>query len=798
MRLSHLALCCLLLCVGFVRAATPQQPPSPLQQAATKVLREMPVKLYEGRATEADVQACLKLIELAPNDNAKRPFFLLTAQYRRLALQRPEQTLAMLAPHLLGREKARAWQKSNDDAVKAARAQWAQDDAVAKKAKQESPKQPSAYLVDLPPLAEWTINESTALFAVEAAHCLAALDRPQQAIEIIDTIGQKYEDETRVLAAECGADLFIQMRMYERAIEFYGFALNVLETLKQKEYDPGKGERVFFSEEQVILRNRLQSKYGIAQRLFDEDRFGPDWVAYRDAQRLHFAGRYLEAYFSYMEVVDQYRDSVYGEAATCYLIEILCKMSDRENIKDAAETFKTKQKELETAKLLVQYGEVAREPETMMQTRRDSARQLEKMILLWKSMPLGNNAILAAEKYTEQFIERDKYGLYRGEVMLTVGLCWLETFIDREKGEPWIIRAHEWFDEVKQLDNALLKLEVPDRSKAVSTPPPTERVTDEWTNIVFSRLNPGDLFNRRECKWYLDSKIKDAVLWMGFFAFADDDLETAKTYWEKIAEIDAEYNRTIMETRGTGTTSSRLLYFLETRPGTLHATMEELKAFKDKNRRFAVLLADCAYVAENRSMAKTIYQKLENDSLGKLSRNEKAYVTYAIFSCMCWNPNEDEIAYIGTKLRVFEGTPTEKRALVGYANRIDRGSVNVGNMKKRLQVREQLKRKFPKSFEAEEATFLNTLEMTILVYQFLSVERFLREKGPDQLLESAYRQHKSAQKQILPIIDRTLRECDEYDKKYANGRFTERVREHRDFLKEQKTLLEGKQFYILL
>ena len=55
------------------------------------MLREMPAKLYEGRATEADVQACLKLIELAPNGDAKRPFALLVAQYHRIALQKHER-----------------------------------------------------------------------------------------------------------------------------------------------------------------------------------------------------------------------------------------------------------------------------------------------------------------------------------------------------------------------------------------------------------------------------------------------------------------------------------------------------------------------------------------------------------------------------------------------------------------------------------------------------------------------------------------------------------------------------------
>ncbi|HBT77177.1 MAG TPA: hypothetical protein DEB39_09705, partial [Planctomycetaceae bacterium] len=384
MRLPLFIICCLLLFAGFVRAQNPPKapPPSPLQQAATKVLREMPVKLHEGRASEADVQACIKLIELAPNDNARRPFIVFIAQYQRIMLGKPERAILTIAPYLLEKEKVKAWQKTNDEAVKAAKTQWLKDDASAKKAKKESPKLPSAYLVDLPPLKEWAINESTALFAVEAAHCLAALNQQKRAIEIIDSVGQKYEDETRVLAAECGADLFIRTKMYERAVEFYGFALNVLETLKKQEYDSGKGERRFFTEEQQIIRNRLAEKKAIAQKLYDEDRFGPDWVAYRDAQHLHFDGNLLEAYFAYMEIVEKYRDSVYGEAATCYLIEILTKLADKANVPNISETYKRKKQELETARLIVKVGERFNDPEELMKPRRERLAKLEKAFSL--------------------------------------------------------------------------------------------------------------------------------------------------------------------------------------------------------------------------------------------------------------------------------------------------------------------------------------------------------------------------------------------------------------------------------
>ncbi|MDR3110787.1 MAG: hypothetical protein LBU65_14050, partial [Planctomycetaceae bacterium] len=224
----------------FVTFVVAQPPKSSVQLAAEKLLREMPVRIYNGKANESDLRECVKFIDIAQNDNARRPFILLAAQYNRITLNKPERALAIVAPYLIGAERAKSWQKSNDDAVKVVNAKWTKEVAAAKREKQDPPKQPPQYQVELPPPREWTIDETTALFAVEAAACFAAFDKTQRAIEIIDIVGKNYKDETRVLAAECGADLFLQTKLYGRAVEFYKFAIDVLGSLKQRVYEPGE------------------------------------------------------------------------------------------------------------------------------------------------------------------------------------------------------------------------------------------------------------------------------------------------------------------------------------------------------------------------------------------------------------------------------------------------------------------------------------------------------------------------------------------------------------------------------
>ncbi|MDR0605116.1 MAG: hypothetical protein LBG80_12510, partial [Bacteroidales bacterium] len=118
------------------------------------------------------------------------------------------------------------------------------------------------------------------------------------------------------------------------------------------------------------------------------------------------------------------------------------------------------------------------------------------------------------------------------------------------------------------------------------------------------------------------------------------------------------------------TTLARLTWNLRNQKGSLYATPEEMASFKDTKRRIAILIADLFYESEQHQKALLIYQRLENRELGTLSKNEMAYVMLAVFSCFCWNKDINEIKYIESRSKLFKGTPSESRAIIGYANRI--------------------------------------------------------------------------------------------------------------------------------
>jgi tetratricopeptide (TPR) repeat protein len=254
---------------------------------------------------------------------------------------------------------------------------------------------------------------------------------------------------------------------------------------------------------------------------------------------------------------------------------------------------------------------------------------------------------------------------------------------------------------VQKFDKDLKDFELPEAVRKASTPPKNERFTDRWNNVKMSQPKSGDFFNRRTCVWYWNSKRKDVTLLQGLIMFAKEDYETAEKHWDKIADIDKDfYAEQEKSGWGNATTHYRLTQRIKYQPGALFATPDEMEVFKDPKRRLAVLLADLYYLAEEPKKAYRMYRLLESGNLGTLSYNEKAYICFAIFSCMCWDKEVNEIAYLEPKLKAFVGTPSEVRVVLGFANRL-----KIGEKKelvpKKIKAYEYLIQKFPKTEEAE-------------------------------------------------------------------------------------------------
>ena len=325
------------------------------------------------------------------------------------------------------------------------------------------------------------------------------------------------------------------------------------------------------------------------------------------------------------------------------------------------------------------------------------------VVKMWEKTPLGRKALQTAEERAEKFLERNKYGLYRGEVLLDIGTAHLVSNFDLENGEKWLTRAAEWFDSARQFDKDLQSFELPEQVRRASTPPKNERFKDRWENVRLSQPKPGDLFNRRTCEWYWNAKRKEVTVLQGLVAFAKEDHETAEKHWNLLSELDKEfYAQQQAAGWGDATTYSRLIWSLKNKKSSLYARPEEMSEFKIPKRRLAVLIGDCFYMSEKPMVAMSIFQRLEAKELGQMSKNETAYVTVAIFNCMCWDGRLDEIAYLESKLKHFVGTPSESRAVLGYANRLKMPH-GFGVHPKTFEAYDYLIKKFPGTDDAEYA-----------------------------------------------------------------------------------------------
>ncbi|MDO4569779.1 MAG: hypothetical protein Q4D38_05300 [Planctomycetia bacterium] len=609
------------------------------EEQGRKFMMEFPVRLEKGEATAQDLADCQNLWRTAPSEEAKRIFLLFAAQYQRKIAKNPALCVEMLLP-TLGIEPTSA--------------------------KTGEGKSPKKEPLSVPPLEEWKIDATNAFCAVEIANCLVDEGQYEMALEIVDSVGRGFSDESRVLAAETGGDLYVKMRMFDRAAEFYSFGLKALETLKKTEYDPGKGNRVFFSEEQKIIKNRIETKRQAVQKQLDAERYGPDWVAYRDAREKHFAEDFLSAYWLYEKLINDYPDTVYAEAARCYRIVLLTKFSDIPNLEKVPDLLKSKQKQLSDLRMKLNAARKQKNSDNVQKYQAEMS-DLTAFIALASALPTGLSALQKAEKEAELFIASDATGLYRGEVMLEIGLAWLNTFVEPEKAEKWLERSWDWFEKVRHLDTRLDQFQVPDKAAQVSQPPQTERVQDTvWHNITYAKLKPGELFNRRECSWYATSKEKVAVSWLGLIAYAREDYPRAKKIWETLYTLDSHFKQEDNSNGFTWSYVKRFLWNIDHNQGGMYAWPSQMAAFKGTKIRWQLLLADVELEMQNYPPAEKKFRKLLKNPEILRSRERYAYCSYGLGVALMYLRKKEEMERIFMQFlpgQKFDRTTSAERAL---------------------------------------------------------------------------------------------------------------------------------------
>jgi hypothetical protein len=547
-------------------------------------------------------------------------------------------------------------------------------------------------------------------------------------------------------------------------------------TAIRKDYDKCKNglERLELSEHKqpfylllalyhrIIDREPVKSLEILAPLVVPND-VAEKWVTeQREAQRKHLTEEsLLEAIWMYLDVIKNYPNTLSAEASECYVIKILTLFSNPAFVKEASKRYGIILDELEDAKAHLRQAKRTAMAQPFLVGLEAYVERLKFVVKMWESTPFGRKALQQAEERAEKFLEKNKYGLYRGEVLLDIGTSHLVSFFDIENGEKWLNRAAEWFDNVQQFDKDLKDFELPESVRKISQPPKEERYKDRWTNTKLSQPKPGQFFNRRSCSWYWNSKRKDVTILQGLVAFAKEDYETAEKHWNLLAELDKEF---YAQQKASGwenaTTLARLTWNLRNQKGSLYATPEEMASFKAPKRRMAILLADLYYESEQHQKALLIYQRLENRELGTLSKNELAYVIRGTFACLCWNTTIDEITYLLPRAKLIVGTPSEAFAIIGFAGRIAQRGTLEANM---LSIHnfEICLNRFPHTHIANDARFslieryITLANSAVLENQSEMVQLFY-QKAYDHCIEGLSSQEASSYHKSLEKIKKHI------------------------------------------
>jgi hypothetical protein len=312
----------------------------------------------------------------------------------------------------------------------------------------------------------WNFKEPDA--CLEYARLVFKDDR-RKAAQAFDHLAEDKRDDQlyRVLAAEAAGDCLLEAHQPATALQAYDFAEKV-----------GRHEEYLRENPRAALAlKRIAAAKAKARRLADIDKFGEDFLQYREAEKLRRQDKdCAKALPIYQEMVKRFPGTVFAEAAELYQSYCLAAL----------------------------------------------------------------DKVDEAEKGAAAFYQKNKFGLYRGEALLLLGRLAVERRLDPNAGEKWFAEMEKWLGEVEAHDATLPNFLIKDAAKPLTEPPASERRTDFWGNINPSQIEPGQLVNRRTCPWYLDDLREQCAIWQGFLLFYAGRHKEALKKWELILKYDSQ------------------------------------------------------------------------------------------------------------------------------------------------------------------------------------------------------------------------------------------------------------------
>ena len=523
----------------------------------------------------------------------------------------------------------------------------------------------------LPPPSEWNFKYPEV--CLSAARILISQKKYSDALYIINKTGSSFKGIYQVLAYSSAGSLFIETLQYQDAVTALSSALKILSDL-----DPDRYSGISADLKKLYIKIITQ-KLHYAEQLRDSNLYGPEFLAYKKARKEHLKKNYIKAYLLYSQIINRtYPDDrqpkenhkpdnkkvppVYLAAAALYRAQCLIALGN---------SFDKKQNKAFLEKLS---SELKKQVKNIKRIRKNFTIQTARM---YDSMTEENKAVLqeiknfpppakitqTALEQLENFINEDKFGVYRGEAYLTLADYYLEQELNREKCKACLIAAAEWLNHSEELKKAASEYEVPEKAKFATEPDSRIYETDSFQNINPAKIKPEMIINRLTSNSYMDSLKTKYYRMRGFLFFADKNYSKALEYFRLMRKHDKL--NAVFEANGDWGDCSRLIWGANHH--FLYATEKELDSF-GKKFRFPILLADYYYVITKFEKSVNIHRKILAGKIKGAPRIVKAYSTFMIGHYFYWtNQHDKTVALWKQSYAMAENSYTGERSLYAAA-----------------------------------------------------------------------------------------------------------------------------------
>ena len=517
---------------------------------------------------------------------------------------KPDKALAKIAPFVLSPEKS------------------------AEFAKEDKPGTVKTF----PPVSDWQLKNPVCCVAV--AGILSYQKKYPEALTGLNFVGEKLDGIPRALAAEGVGDILYDMKQFQGSADAFKLGLKVLDFFKKS------SEYFNYPDKTVdIIYQRIQGKLAKAERALDCERYGPEFVAYREARKFEFSGDFLRATVFYGRIVKNFPDTVYSEAAKFYRPKCLFRLAD----KSESEKAKNEIMELE-AQIQKDRAMLKKDSEKMSRRIVEAFEKLvnEDEILLpeMKNVPTGKKAAEEAASDLEGFISENEFGLYGGEAIIELGEYSLEKKLDPETAFNYFTRAKNWLEKVESVKTDISSWRVPQKAAGVSTPPPGDKTLAGWNlYMIKTPIKPEQIINRATTPWYLDSLRARTDKTLSFLHYMKGEKDAALALAGSVLKyepIERQFNA-----NNEPNTYKRLVTYYNR--GWMYAKPEELDLFKGKLRT-AVLLGDFYYAQEEWEKCVHHRQDILDGKYGKLNKEQTADMIFRVADATVWFENKDDTA----------------------------------------------------------------------------------------------------------------------------------------------------------